>query len=89
MLENRSTHLTLHAREAEQAATACAGIIRPTLQAVKERAKRLFGSVHWFGHPVLSQSGSVDARIEREFNQLPKKTYGRGQEIRHRGRLSC
>ena len=32
------------------------------------------------------QAGSVDARIKRESNRLPKKTHGRGQEIRHRDR---
>ena len=47
-------------------------------------------SAVWTGQLVrisgLSKQGSVDARIERECNQLPKKTHGRGQEIRHRDR---
>jgi len=43
----------------------------------------------WVPASRLSQPGTVDVRIEREFNQLSKKTHGRGQASRHRGRLSC
>jgi hypothetical protein len=81
--------LILHAREAEQATTTCAGIIRPALQGVKERAKRLFGPRIRFWHPVPNQPGSVDARIEIELSQCSKKKIDKGREVSHLDRLSC
>jgi hypothetical protein len=88
MLENRSTHLTLHAREAAQAATVCARGSYGPLYRLSRNEHRGYTNPCMDSAPGLSQPGAVDVRIEESSISSPRGHMVEGKN-RHRGRLPC